>query len=424
MSIKGVIINRGKPGANVLSGSDGTSALVVNGPEVVAAEGVSGVDAGVVYTLFGIKDAEAMGLTAAYDYTNDVRVHYHIAEFYRRRGEGTKLYLVMYSASETMIDAFGDEYAKKAIIEANGEICQMGFAYNPASGYSPTYVDGLEADIRECIPAAQNFYDWADETFRPVQIVLEGRGFNATGATALDLRNISTNGVVLKAHKVSLCIGQDWDYAETLDDIGKQHAAVGTLLGDMATVAVNQNVGEVETREVSDAVKVKFLTCGLSNHKKLSEVENDLGTLDAKGYIFLIRYANYSGHFWNGDHTCTPVEVDSDGNMNEFCIAYGRTMDKARKTLRTALLPKVKTVQPVDSATGKLPTGVVKYFEGIGDKALGRMEAAFELSAGKTYVDANSNLLIPPRELKVSFTAVPYGTVDEIKGTINLKTNL
>ena len=52
------------------------------------------------------------------------------------------------------------------------------------------------------------------------------------------------------------------------------------------------------------------------------------------------------------------------------------------------------------------------------------MAAEGLITAGKTTVDPNSDLLISPRELKVSFVLVPTGQIDEIKGTINLKTSI
>jgi hypothetical protein len=52
------------------------------------------------------------------------------------------------------------------------------------------------------------------------------------------------------------------------------------------------------------------------------------------------------------------------------------------------------------------------------------MAGAGEITDGKTTVDENSNLLISPRELKVSFVLVPTGQIDVIKGFINLKTSI
>ena len=191
-----------------------------------------------------------------------------------------------------------------------------------------------------------------------------------------------------------------------------------------ARIAVNQNIGEVETLDLSDAKKLKWLTAGLSNHVKMTAAEADLSQYDDKGYVFAMSYTGITGYRWNNDHVCAPEIVDEDGFLNENTIALGLTMGKAARELRKRLLPKVKTVVPVDTETGRLSTGMVKYFEGIGNGAFDGMAGRGEISGGETIVDPTSDLLIGDKELKVSFIVVPTGTIGEIAGTINLKTSL
>jgi len=52
------------------------------------------------------------------------------------------------------------------------------------------------------------------------------------------------------------------------------------------------------------------------------------------------------------------------------------------------------------------------------------MKADGEISEGKTTIDPNSNLLTGDKALIASFELVPYGTINKIKGSINLKNNL
>lgn len=423
-NIKGVEITRGKLGANASTVLDSISGLLANGVAVVPdlENGIIGIADGQAVELTSVADAKAYGIDAAYDVANNIRVYRHIEEFYRIAGEGKKLWLMLYTGVPT--DAFGVTYAKKLIAQADGEIRQLAVAYNPESDYVPTYVDGLEENVREAIAEAQALYDWSFETFRPCQIILEGRGFNAvSGTAALDLRNITIADNVMEYFKVSICIAQDWDYAETQNAVGKKFADVGTMLGSIAFMPVNRNIGEVENMNLTNTVKSKWLVAGLSNHSQIVDWDAQLSNLDSKGYVFVLSYTGYSGKYWNGDHTCTPIIVDDEGNLNESNISYGRTHDKAVRVLRTALLPKVKSTQPVDSSTGLLPIGIVKYFEGIGNTAFDKKMKG-EVSYANTTVDASSNLLVAPKELKVSFVIVPTGQVDVIKGTINLKTSV
>lgn len=423
-SLKGVNIQRGTIGASVNGDRDSIVGLLATGVAVAAdvANGISGIALGQTVKLTSLTDAEAYGINEAYDSTNSLSVYRHVSEFYRICPNGT-LYLMLYSGN--MEAAFAEEYAKKLIVDANGEIRILGIANTPTEE-ATEYLNGFPEDVFGSIQLGQQLYDWAFSTFRPCQVILEGRDFNvANAASALDLRNITINDQVLEAFKVSVCIAQDWKFADELDPIRKKMADLGTMLGSIAKKAVNENIGEVEGGNLVDVTNNKWLVAGLSNHQTVAGWDSQLEALDSKGYVFAISYTGIAGYYWNNDHTCTPIKKDKEGYFNEYTISYGRTHDKAVRDLRTCLLPKVKSTQPVDPNTGKLPQALVTYFERLADDdVFNTMAAEGLITAGKTTVDPNSDLLISPRELKVSFVLVPTGQIDEIKGTINLKTSI
>lgn len=423
-SLKGVNIQRGTIGASVNGNRDSIVGLLATGVAVAAdeANGISGIALGQTVKLTSLTDAEAYGINEAYDSTNSLSVFRHISEFYRMFPNGT-LYLMLYSGN--MEAAFAEEFAKKLIVDANGEIRILGIANTPSTSET-AYLNGFPEDVFGSIQLAQQLYDWAFSAFRPCQVILEGRDFNATNAAAAqDLRNITISNQVLEAFKVSVCIAQDWKYADGLDAIRKKMADLGTMLGSIAKKAVNENIGEVEGGNLVDVTNNKWLVAGLSNHQTVAGWDSQLEALDSKGYVFAISYTGIAGYYWNNDHTCTPIKKDKDGYFNEYTISYGRTHDKAVRDLRTCLLPKVKSTQPVDPSTGKLPQALVTYFERLADDdVFNTMAAEGLITAGKTTVDPNSDLLISPRELKVSFVLVPTGQIGEIKGTINLKTSI
>lgn len=423
-SLKGVNIQRGTIGASVDQGADAITGLLATGVAVAAdaANGISGIALGQTVRLTSLTDAEAYGINESYDSTNSLSVYRHISEFYRMFPNGT-LYLMLYSGD--MEAAFAEQYAKKLIIDANGEIRILGIANTPAAA-TEEYLNGFPEDVFGSIQLGQQLYDWAFSTFRPCQIILEGRDFNAANAaSALDLRNITISNQVLEAFKVSVCIAQDWKFADGLDAIRKKMADLGTMLGSIAKHGANENIGEVEGGNLVDTTNNKWLVAGLSNHQTVAGWDSQLEALDSKGYIFAISYTGIAGYYWNNDHTCTPIKKDKDGYFNEYTISYGRVHDKAVRDLRTCLLPKVKSTQPVDPDTGKLPQALVTYFERLADDdVFNAMAAEGLITAGKTTVDPDSDLLISPRELKVSFVLVPTGQIDEIKGTINLKTSI
>lgn len=411
--LNAVNIESGNIGVNTVGNDDGLSAILIPAPTA------DNLAHNVTKTIFNPQDAIALGITEDFDDTNDINAYRHISEFYRMRGEGQKVFVMLVPQATTMVAALNDatmQMARKLLVDAEGQVRQLAVVANPTGATVP--LNGLPDDVYNAIPAAQGLYNWANEKNMPLSILLEGYDYQGAAATAADLRAIPD----LQADKVSVIIGQDFDYASGLTGNAKKFADVGTALGVLSACSINQNIGDNEAFDLTDVTKNAWKTAGLSNNTTINDNFNDLQALEDKGYIFAMKY-NLPGFRFNNDHTCTPIIIDAEGNVNEHTIAYGRTHDKVRRELRKRLLPKVKTKQPVDPKTGKLPIGVVKYFEGLGDDLFDEMVAATELSAGKTYVDPDSNLIVD-KVLKVKFRAVPYGNVGEIKGTSNLKTNL
>jgi hypothetical protein len=421
---KPVDIKRGTPNGNVLAGSSKTSGMIGHGVAVAGKIALKELK-----TFFSVADAEAAGILEGG--VNNL-AWYHISEFYRKSGKGTKLYFMLVNNAHAsgvltvkMLDFITDansEYGKKMLMEAGGSIYNLGFFMAPPAGYLVTALNGMDSDSYNSIAAVQALYDWADARNLPCNIVLEGREFSGTSGTAVDLRAI----VNTKAHKCTLVVGQDWTFAEALTQAEhKKHAAIGTFLGCMSLAEISQNVGEYEDPDLAVSDTVNFVVPGLSNHTKVSDRFDDLDTLDTKGYVFALTIPGINGTRWNGDHTCTPIEVDNDNNLSESSISLGRVNDEVRRRLRARLLPKIKTRQRIDPATGKLDTKTVAAFNALGDVVFQDMDREGHInSGGSTAVDPNSNLLVAPRILKVNFKYVPLGQIDAVNGVVNIKTQL
>lgn len=411
MSLRGVQIKEGSIGANVV-GDGREFGLICNG---VAVSDKLSLDK--MYSLRRPSDAEALGITAAYDSANSVRVYRHISEFYRRAGEGQKLHIIV--VGQTIKPANMVAVAKALAVESGGKISDMAIAYNPVSGYQEQQLDGMNADVVAAIPAMQGFAKWCDDNDMPLHVILEGRGLSDTLSSCADLRALKVGGQPYAAEKVTVVVGQDWQYADGLDAIGKKFADVGTFLGVVASMPWNRNPGEVETQNLTDAQLGVWLVGGLSNHKKYSDIFADLQTLNDKGYVFPIRYQGLSGYWWNDGHTCVEIINDTRGNLNQHTIYYSHTMDMCKRALRLAFLPEVKKAVSLDES-GKLPASMEGYYNAIGNESFKRMESNGLISVGETAVDPDSDLLIE-KVLNVDFAVVPTGCVNEIVGTINLK---
>lgn len=409
-NLDAVKIKKGKVGANKLDNDRSVSAIIVSSPII------ADLAYKVSVKLYGLFDAEQYGITEAFDIENNVNVYRHVREFYRKAGKGTELNFMIVPQTETLVticqDASGD-MIKRLLIDSDFKVRQLAVALNPTVAGVP--VDGLVPDVLSAIPIAQGIAEWAYNQFMPTHIFLEGYQLGGLSSVVPDLRDIEN----VAATKVTLVIGQDWQYAETKSGIAQKFADVGTVLGVCSAAAINQNIGDNEAFNLMDSTKSAWMVPGLSNHQTNKEVFAQLQTFEDKGYVFGLAYSGLAGIRINGDHVCAPVVIDSEGNMNEHTIAYGRVMDDCARQLRTAYLPKVKKTYPVN-AEGKLPTGVRVGLEAIGDDIFDDMVNAVEISAAKTTVDPDSDLLVA-KELNVSYNVQPTGVLGFLNGTINLK---
>lgn len=410
-----VNLKKGKVGASILGGYEKTSALVGAFGEIAGTAG--SLEYGKPLQFFNPIEAEGYGVAS-----NKLLQH-HISEYFRMAGvnggTGATLYVLNVEEKDTFADLVGDEAVKRMITAADGQIFNIGFDYIPKS---TTYVDGLNAETLPAMKAAQAFADWCADTKRKLHCVVSGADYKGAAASALNLRAIKQGEASVELPQVSLCIGQDYDFAETLTGTAQKYAAVGTLLGCMAAQPVSYNIGEVETMSLTNSGRSLWLNAGLSSHEKVKDVEADLDSLNTKGYIF---GEYYSGQVvFNDDHVCTPVIIDAEGNMNEHTIALSRTNAKVFREIYKAYLPKIKATVPVDANTGKLGTGMLKYYEGIGNDIFGIMQNSSEISGGETEVDPDSNLLYGDKALNVFYNWVPMGGIGQINGTVNIKKSL
>jgi hypothetical protein len=278
----------------------------------------------------------------------------------------------------------------------------------------PVVVDGLLDEVLDAIPKAQALVDWAFGKMYPTRIILEGRNFTPPVAGVQDLRDIEN----VKAPNVSVVVAQDYDYADK-DALFNNYAAVGTFLGSLAAADVHVNVGWVDQFNLTNVASERWINAAFSNHAAVEDYEEDWELLDGKGYIFTQTYPRVDGYRWNGDHTCTPIEVDVEGNMNEAYQRFGRTMDAVALSAFGALIGRVKSPQPVDPASGKLPVVVVADFKAVGEKRIDQ-DLAANLSGREVIIDKDSNLLPPDETLNMAVKAVPYGSATSIKVKIGL----
>lgn len=384
--------------------------------------------------LASLEDAEALGITADYD-VNGQSAYYQIQQFFRMNPSGD-LYIMVTTATSY------EEVAGKAMDmqeKANGNIRQIAIIYSGATTFAQTQATVLKAQTQA---------DLAYKDYMPFEIILEGKGFtvDATSLDGSDAENVSVV-VAMDAEKAfeqklfrkdttklynltsseelvpvegSLGIynvrGTDGLKKENgavlefiFKDVYKNTAAVGLALGAISKAKVSENIAWIEKFNLTGEGFAKAGFIGGQEIKTLGT----LSELNEKRFIFAKTHTGLPGVYFNDSHTCTL------GTSDFAYVENNRTINKATRLLRTALLPKLASPVLVD-IDGKLPQSVSKSFEGLCRSALEGMVANQEVSDFDVYVDPKQNILATS-ELKVKAEITPIGTARKIMVDLGFK---
>ncbi|MFH6956762.1 DUF2586 domain-containing protein [Flavobacterium aquidurense] len=337
--------------------------------------------------LASLEDAEALGITADYDINeqlpvNNQSAYYQIQQFFRMNPSGD-LYIMVTTATSY------EEIAGKAMDmqeKANGNIRQMAIIYSGATTFAQTQAAVLKA---------QTEADLAYKDYMPFEIILEGKGFT------VDAPSLEGSD----AENVSVVIAMDVEKARTY----KNTAAVGLALGAISKAKVSENIAWIEKFNLTGEGFAKAGFVGGEEIKTLGT----LSDLNEKRFIFARTHTGLPGVYFNDSATCTT------GTSDFAYVENNRTINKATRLLRTALLPKLASPVLVD-IDGKLPQSVSKSFEGLCRSALEGMVANQEVSAFDVYVDPKQNILATS-ELKVKAEITPIGTARKIMVDLGFK---
>jgi hypothetical protein len=335
-----------------------------------------------VVLLASLEDAAAYGITELND-VGGQSAYYQIQQFFRMNPSGD-LYIMKTEATSYKIIA---AKAKDMQEKANGNIRQMAIIYSGAATF---------ADTEDAVAAAQTQAKFAYADYMPFEVILEGKGFSIEEATSL---------AELTAENVSVVVAMDVEKADKYPN----SAAVGLALGAISKAKVSENIAWIERFNLTGEGFSKAGFVGGEEVKALGL----LGELNDKRYIFARTHTGLPGVYFNDSATCTT------GTSDYAYVENNRTINKATRLLRTALLPKLASPVLVD-IDGKLPQSVSKSFEGLCRSALEGMIANQEVSAFDVYVDPKQNILATS-ELKVKAEITPVGTARKIMVDLGFK---
>ena len=382
---------------------DGTSALILSG---VAVSGQFALG-DVLGPFLRPEDAEAVGIDAAYDDTNSTIAYKHIVDFYTTAPKGTKLYVMvvaMTQALTTTCTAATTNGLKKLVDALNGDLKLIGLTFTPDGTYTPTFSTQLEADLWTAIAQIKLVHATELTAKKPFRCFIEGRNFQGTVASMLNMR---ASGTTPGANMVSVVIGQDYDYFVTGHNERKKYASVGLALGTAAGVKVNRNIGRVK----SGAITVS--TAAFTNWSKMSVMsDTNMDLLNDYGYVFFRSFPGKSGVFWNDDHMAC-VSTDDYSQMS-----LARTMDKAMRITHQVNTDEILDEVELDPATGKMAIATVKHYQGIIEDAINKqMTANNEIVSVGCFVDPDQDVISTSKITEV-IKILPTGTARTIESTL------
>lgn len=372
-----VLLGNGQLGKE-LDSADGAALLVLSAP----------VGYVLSTTLFySLRDAEVAGATEAGDVSHTALVYEHIKDFYQEAGDGAPLRVLVVADTVTLANLFTlGNAANTALVNRlraeNGVVRLVAVGLNPAAA-EVAGANGITADLLAAITLAQTFANTEFTAFRPVDILLEGRVFTASGAAALNLRTLA-------AKNVAVTIGRDQLRVNALVASGiavaSKFAQVGKVLGRLAAIPVQRSIGRVK-----DGKLVGITQASLSGGKLVSELSDgaggDLALLTGKCYIFPLIHPGKDGFFYNDDPNCA-AETDDYAFIKD-----SRVINKAARIARATYLEELLDDVLIDPRTGYLATIEVARFQNVLKNAVeGQMQADGNIVACEVYVNPMQNV--------------------------------
>lgn len=372
MGLNGIQINRLNGGLNRRNSStDGVCLLVIGG--AVAATGLALKTA---IQFISRSEAEAVGITPAYDDTNKILAHYHIDEFFEGNPNGN-LYVVLDDGTLTIAQI-------KAFVKQFSEIKAIGFVRNAAAA---------PADMEAHVKGYQTLVDDLSAESRNISSVLvEGSVFNN------GLISAYPDARAYASEKVSIVIAQD-PIIRALKPEYEKYAAIGTALGAISVRGVNESIASVDIENkpgvfkgttsypLTRANRKRWLAAKLQDGRDFNTLTSvEIKALNDKGYIFVGAYNGFSGYYFTDSHTCTQKSSDYSR------IENNRVWDKAADIGRLALLPRVKSNLLKDPDSGNIREIEAKELEVVAENALNEMVASGEISGRSIFIDPKQDL--------------------------------
>lgn len=319
-------------------------------------------------------------------------MHYHISEYFRMQPKGN-LYVGIYAVPGSY--TFSEVQTMQDF--ANGDIRQIG-VYVTSTNYAASQTTTL-----------QSVSDTLDTLKKPLSILYSANVTTGTSIASLtDLGAFSNN-------KVSVVIGQDKAGIGNFlfKTTGKSVSCLGAALGTVSLANVQEDIAWVGKFNLSNGIELESI--GFCNGESgLSQ--SALDSLDLKRYIFLRKFPNLAGSYFNDSHTAVTQTSDY------AYIENNRVIDKAIRGVDQALLPSLNSPLLLN-ADGTLANSTIAFLESQAVVITDNMVRNSEASAISVSIDPNQNVATTS-EVVVTINIVPVGVARNIVVNIGYKTSL
>lgn len=367
-----------------LPSDDGVIGVMASG---VAVAGKFGL--GTAYMLTRQGDLAELGITGD-DADGNRNIYKTVKEIYSEAPAGTKVWLMACANTVSMADMVNPtgNYARTLVESARGTINLLVVSKTNNIGYTPTILDGLDADVYAAMTNAQALGQWAAESkYAPLMTILPGMRYSGV---ASELRNLAEGN----NNRVCILI------ADT--ESGSGNACVGLLAGRIAAIPVQRSVARVKSGAVaSDSMYIGDRTAENGN----PDVIHDSGFITARTMV------GKAGYYWSDDKLATSATDDY------ALIPRRRVIDKAYRIAYQTMVEELGDEVPV-ADDGTLPPTFVKSLQNKVETAIeNRMTAYGNLGndpgdAKDTgvvcYIDHRQNIVALSR-LSVSLKVKPHG---------------
>lgn len=398
---------------------DNTSLLVITAPAVLFGVG----EESKTYKVNSLKSFEDVAYKESDDLSNNMLVWERVKNFYLLAPSGTELHVTLFKDTITFENIFtvsnpAHTVLVNYLLQQKNTIRLIAVAGNPAPA-GETHTTSISTDLQNAIPLAQTFANSEFKKNNPILLVFEGRKFAGTALGAVDL-------TALGAGNVAVCVARDEARKEALVAGGHVNAAnfaaVGLLLGKLASIQVNQNIGRVTTppaNVVRENLPVQKL--GFSGGQTQFSTE-DQGKLHEKGYTFMTEYGSgFDGIFFADDRTC------QNPALSNSSLAAIRITNKCAVIAYATYINLLKSTVKVDQETGRLPSiEVTRHVQLITDaieantQNLSGSSRVDELSGIEVSIDSTQNILTSGVE-EIELKIIPTGTLKVISVAVGIK---